>query len=442
MRSKEIFFLILLVAAGVFFYHAYTDKLDWEIEWGEDFLFKLEEFEFEESHTIDAPFPHIIHVVNRHGEIHIQGTEEDRIVVTLQKTIRRRTAEEAQDVANTLKIVTEQTDHNIVLTTNRGEFKKKRFRTSFTISLPEGADVTLSNTYGVVKVANTGNTNIHNSYGEVIVSDIEGTLTVKNKYDDVDVQNISADCTIDSNNASVDVTGVDGTVQVFHRYGNVNLKDISRDAIVDASNTTIFCQNVEGLADVGSTYRSISLTNVGAAKVRAKNCEIDLDGVKGNCVIGSNYGKVKLENIQGDLKIDGKNTSVYGKTILGDKITIDTTYRDVELEDFSGETTILHSNGKVLLTPKPLTLPLVVKGKYSDINLYWPKGGNYSIEAENKGGNIEWKLPYELSFKKENSVSVIKAFMEDTESPLIFLYTTYGTIWIEESTVADETDSH
>jgi len=420
MRSKEIFFLILLVAAGVFFYHAYTDKLDWEIEWGEDFLFKLEEFEFEESHTIDAPFPHIIHVVNRHGEIHIQGTEEDRIVVTLQKTIRRRTAEEAQDVANTLKIVTEQTDHNIVLTTNRGEFKKKRFRTSFTISLPEGADVTLSNTYGVVKVANTGNTNIHNSYGEVIVSDIEGTLTVKNKYDDVDVQNISADCTIDSNNASVDVTGVDGTVQVFHRYGNVNLKDITRDAIVDASNTTIFCQNVEGLADVGSTYRSISLTNVGAAKVRAKNCEIDLDGVKGNCVIGS----------------------VYGKTILGDKITIDTTYRDVELEDFSGETTILHSNGKVLLTPKPLTLPLVVKGKYSDINLYWPKGGNYSIEAENKGGNIEWKLPYELSFKKENSVSVIKAFMEDTESPLIFLYTTYGTIWIEESTVADETDSH
>jgi hypothetical protein len=51
MRSKEIFFLILLIAAGVFFYYAYTDKLDWEIEWGDDFLFKLEEFEFEESQT-------------------------------------------------------------------------------------------------------------------------------------------------------------------------------------------------------------------------------------------------------------------------------------------------------------------------------------------------------------------------------------------------------
>jgi hypothetical protein len=376
MRSKEILFLILLVAAGVFFYHAYTDKLDWEIEWGDDFLFKLEEFDWEESHTIDAPFPHSIHVVNRHGEVKIQGTEEDRIVVTLQKTIRRRTSEEAQDVANTLKMVSEQTDHNIVLTTNRNEFKKKRFRTSFTIFLPESADVTVSNTYGVVEVANTGDTNIHNSYGKVIVSDIDGALTIKNKYDDVDVLNVGADCTIDSNNGSVDVTGVDGTVQIFHRYGNVNLKDITRDAIVDASNTKIFCQNVEGLADVGSTYRNIILTNVGAAKLNGKNCEIDLEGVKSYCVVEGNYNKVMLTNIQGDLKIDGKNTSVYGNTILGDNITIDTTYRDVELKDFSGETTILHSHGKIFLTPKPITLPIVIKGKYSDINLYWPEGGN------------------------------------------------------------------
>lgn len=433
MRSKEIVFLILFVAVGVFFYHAYTDKLDWEIEWGDDFLFKLEEFDWEESHTIDSPFPHIIHVVNRHGDIKIQGTEEDRIVVTLQKTIRRRTAEEAQEVANTLKMVTEQTDHNIILTTNRGEFKKKRFRTSFTISVPEGADVSVSNTYGVVEVSNTGDTNIHNSYGKVIVSDVEGPLTVKNKYDDVNVQNVAADCTIDSNNASVVVTKVEGTVRVFHRYGDVSLKDISQDAIVEASNAKIYCQNVEGLADVGSTYRNIILANVGAAKVSAKNCEVDVNDVNGYCVVGSSYSKVMLTNILGDVKVDGKNTSVYGKTILGENITIDTTYRDVELEDFAGETTILHSNGKILLTPNPLTLPLVVKGRYSDINLYWPEGGNYPTEAENKGGDIEWKLPYELSFKKENSISVIKAFMEETENPLIYLYTTYGTIKIEES---------
>jgi hypothetical protein len=433
MRSKEIVFLILFVVVGVFFYHAYTDKLDWEIEWGDDFLFKLEEFDWEESHTIDSPFPHIIHVVNRHGDIKIQGAEGDRIVVTLQKKIRRRTAEEAQEVANTLKMVTEQTDHNIILTTNRGEFKKKRFRTSFTISVPEGADVSVSNTYGVVEVSNTSDTNIHNSYGKVIVSNVEGPLTVKNKYDDVNVHNVAADCTIDSNNASVVVTKVEGTVRVFHRYGDVSLKDISQDAIVDASNAKIYCQNVEGLADVGSTYRNIILANVGAAKVSAKNCDVDLNDVNGYCVVGSSYSKVMLTNILGDVKVDGKNTSVYGKTILGENITIDTTYRDVELEDFAGETTILHSNGKILLTPNPLTLPLVVKGRYSDINLYWPEGGNYPTEAENKGGDIEWKLPYELSFKKENSISVIKAFMEETENPLIYLYTTYGTIKIEES---------
>jgi hypothetical protein len=433
MRSKEIFFLIFFVAVGVFLYYAYTDKFDWEIEWGDDFLFKLEEFQYEEAHTIDPPFPHSIHVINRHSEIKIQGTEADRITVSMQKKIRRRTQEEAEEVANALKMVTERTEDNIVLTTNRAEFKKKRFRTSFTISVPKGVDITVSNTYGLVEVDHTGHTSIHNSYGKVIISDVDGPLTVKNKYDDVNVQNIGADCTIDSNNGSVEVTNVDGTVQVYHRYGSVNLKEIGRDVIVDASNAKILCQDVKGLADVGTSYRNIILTNVGAVKVRGKNCEIDLKDVKDYCVVESSYGKAILTDIKGDLKIDGKNTSVYGKDIKGENITIDTTYRDVELEDFSGRTTVIHSNGKIILTPNPLTLPLVVKGKYSDIDLYWPEGGNYATEAENKGGDIEWNLPYELSFKKENSVSVIKAFMEETESPLIYLYTTYAAIRIHES---------
>ena len=433
MRSKEILFLIFIVAVGVFVYYAYTDKFDWEIEWGDDFLFKLEEFQYEESHTIDPPFPPSIHVVNRHGEIKIQGTEADRITVTMQKNIRRRTEEEAIEVANALKMITEQTANNIVLKTNRGEFRKKRFRTSFTISVPKGADITVSNTYGVVDVANTGNTNIHNSYGKVILSDVDGLLTVKNKYDDVTVQNVGTDCTIDSNNGSVEVINIDGTVQVYHRYGSISLKEISRDVLINASNTKILCQDVKGLADVGSSYRDISLTNVGAVKVRGKNCEIDLTDVKDSCVVESRYGKVMLSDIKGDLKIDGKSTSVYGKDLKGENITIDTTYRDVELEDFAGEATITHSNGDIRLTPNPLSLPLVVKGKYSNIELFWPKGGNYPTEAENKGGDIEWNLPHELSFKKENSISVIKAFMEETESPLIFLYTTYGTIRFQES---------
>lgn len=432
MRSKEIFFLILLIAAGVFFYYAYTDKLDWELEWGEDFFIKLEEFEFEESQSIEPPFPSALYVVNRHGDVEIQGTDMERIVVTLRKQIRRRTSEEAQEVANNLKLVTERDGTKIILMTNRAEFEKKRFQTSYTIRVPRGTDVNVMNTYGLVKIADTGATDIDNSYGEVIVTDIEGTLSVRNKYDDVDVRNVGADCTIDSHNSSVDVHRIAGSVKIFHRYGNLDLDGIGKDVIVDASNSAVVCQNVDGTVDVGSTYRNISLQNVGSVKVTAKNCDVDIDGVSKSCTVENTYGSVKVANLQGDLTISGKTMSVYGNNIAGEKISIDTTYRDVELEDFSGETEIIHSSGQVRLAPKAINFPIVVKGKYSDINFDWPAGGRYPIEVQNKGGEIEWKLPYELSFKKENSVSVIKAFMKDTEKSLIFLYTAYGTIRIEE----------
>ena len=57
--------------------------------------------------------------------------------------------------------------------------------------------------------------------------------------------------------------------------------------------------------------------------------------------IEDNYSKVKVDNLQGDLIVDGKNLEVYGKSIVGQKIYITSSYQNVELFEFSGKTTIL-----------------------------------------------------------------------------------------------------
>ena len=38
-------------------------------------------------------------------------------------------------------------------------------------------------------------------------------------------------------------------------------------------------------------------------------------------------------------------------------------------------------------------------------------------------------------FQKDNGLSVVKAFTDERDKPSIFLSTTYGTIWIEESII-------
>jgi len=432
MKTREIILLILIVAAGVFLYHAYTGKLDVDFYWDEEFFFFFEPFEFEETHEIEPPFPAEIHVVNRNGEVNIQGTDEDRISIRLKKKIWRRDEEDAQEVANVLKMVTERDGMKILFRTNREELRRRRFNTSFTVCVPEGADIKVKNTYGQVKVANTGNTAIDNPNGTTIVTDVAGTLTLKNKYEDVEISNVDSDCFVDSHNSDVYINNVGGKAEVIHRYGRVEIEDVASSAVIDGSNTDISCKKIGGSVNAESSYGEVFLRDVGPATVRCSNCNIEIDGAREFCDITDKYGRVEVINLEGDLKIDGKNMSVFGRTISGNSITISTTYRDIALEDFAGRTEITHANGNIFLTPLPLTSPIEVTGSYSDINLYWPEGGRYPIEAQNKGGDIKWELQEELSYEKENSITVIKAFETESANPNIFLSTKYGTIRIEK----------
>jgi RNA polymerase sigma-70 factor (ECF subfamily) len=139
-----------------------------------------------------------------------------------------------------------------------------------------------------------------------------------------------------------------------------------------------------------------------------------------------------LRDIQGNLRVDGKSVDIYGKLITGQEIYISSSYENIELLDFSGRTTILLSHGDLVLQPSPLAYPVEIKNEYSSIRLYWPTGEKYPFEAQVKGGDIKWNLAEELSLKKENSLSVVKAFVNETEKPSIFLSTTYGDIRIEQ----------
>ena len=57
MKAKEIFLLFFIIAAGIFFYHAQTGKLDLSIDWGWNDWFLSESYEFEENRELTPPFP-------------------------------------------------------------------------------------------------------------------------------------------------------------------------------------------------------------------------------------------------------------------------------------------------------------------------------------------------------------------------------------------------
>jgi len=290
----------------------------------------------------------------------------------------------------------------------------------------------VENAHGLVKTSKVGNTDIYNRHGKVIASDVEGELIIENSYKDVDVENVQSSCHIDSKHGDVFINNAQGTTDIKHRYGKIRLENLPQNVKIEGSHTEIFGQNIIGNVDVSTSYKNVVLLDIGPAKITGSHARVEVDGAKGSLEIKHKYGKVKLNNIQGDLSVEGRNIGVLGRTIVGEKIYISSSYRPIDLAEFSGKTEILLSHGEIDLVPSPLTYPIEVKGHYTNIRLYWPSGEKYPFVARNEGGDIKWNLPAELTLVEENRVTAVKAFSQETEKPSISLSTSYGTIRVEE----------
>jgi hypothetical protein len=432
MKAKEIILLILIVTAGIFFYHAQTGKIWIDWDWDEGIYFGQDEFTYEETEEIVPPFPPSIRITNAHGHVEVEGADQDSITILLEKKIYRRKQREADEVAKDLQVIVDKEGSHIQISTNRQDFRKQRFRTNFKVTLPKHMTVYVKNSYGEVSVIQTGDTEIRNPNGRVYAANIMGNLVIENSYNAVEVENIQKDCRVDSRSSSIFVVDVEGNAHIKHRYGKIILENIGQSASVDGSNSEVYGQNVTGLIDIRTSYRKIDLAEVGPVLIRTKSSRIDIKDAKESVDIENNYGKIELFDIRGNIKIDGNNCEVYGNSIIGENILVSTSYRKVELIGFQGKTEITHSNGDVNLEPLPLTHPIEVNGRYTDIRYYWPAGERNPLEARAKGGDILWNVSEGLSHDEENGYKVIKAFDTETGKPSILLNTTYGSIRIEE----------
>lgn len=432
MKGKEIILLILIIAVGIVFYHAQTGKIRIDWEWDDGIFIGHEEFVYEETEEIAPPFASHLIIDNAHGQVDIQGTARESISIIFEKRIYRRNQKEADLVADKLDMIVQQNNENIRISTNKEEFRKRRFRISFMLKVPEHMTVDVKNSYGEVRISLLQGAEIRNPNGKVFAADIAGDLVIENSYRDIEVENIKANCLIDSHNCRVIVEGVEGYTEITHKYGRVRLENIGGSATVKGSNAEVYGQNIAGLTDIRTSYRKVDLAEVGPVKIDTRNSRIEIKGAMRTVDIKARYGKVDLFDIRGNLRIDGNNLEVFGDSVIGENIYVSTTYRKVELTRFQGKTEIVHSNGKLGLEPLPLTHPIEVTGRYTDITLYRHSGDRYPLEARAKGGHIDWATSEELSRTEENGYSVVRAFSGEQENPSIFLSTTYGSIRIEE----------
>jgi DUF4097 and DUF4098 domain-containing protein YvlB len=430
MKAREIVFLIFFIAAGVFLYHAQTGKLD--IAWDDIFALDWNDYTYEESRVIEPPFPNFLKIENSHGTVEIQGTEGDTITFTFDKRIWRQNEAKARDVADRLHPVVSTDADAVTLSTNREEFKKRNFETSFRLTVPLNMDIDVINSHGLVKAVRVGNATIDNRHGEVVVSEVEGRLDIKNSYEDIELGGVRSDCKVTSRSSIISARQVSGSMTVVQEHGVVRLQDIGGKVTVDAPYSEVVAEETPGPLDIRNSYEKITLRRVGASTIEAHHSAVEADGVTGDLTIDDNYDSLVLNEIKGSLRVVGKSLAVSGKDIVGQEIYISSSHESVDLRDFDGKTTILLSHADLTLRPLPLSGPLEARCDYTPIVFYWPEGEQYPLEAQTKNSDIYWRLPGDVPIQQEDGMTVARAFTELKDRPRILLLTSYGDIQIEK----------
>jgi len=436
MKGREIVLLIFIILAGLLL--TQTDKghinWNWGVDWGEwegPFFGGSHEFTAQETKTIDSPLPEELVVANSHGDVEVQPSADGTLTVFLETKAYRRSEEEAREAAQGVHLTVDRQGSKLILSTNRDTFRKKRFWTNWRIRLPEGRSIDIQNSYGLVKTEKTGRTSIINSHGAVTAQDVRGAFVCRTSYEDVNVSDLAADCQVECLHGAVTAVRVKGRVAVIASYGEVRVEEAGGDVVVNGTHTEVVARKVVGTVKAETTYRDISLAETGPATVIGHHSGVDARDIKGDLDVGDIYGRVTVHNIQGSLSVHGRSLEVMGRAISGPQLSISTSYQNIDLADFSGQTDITTSHGNVSLQPSRVGGDITVKAEHSEVRLVWPAGAVHPIEAQTRYGSIRWNLEAKPDLEKKNGFSLVKAFSQEQGRPRVALSTTYADIIVE-----------
>jgi len=433
MRFREIVLLAALILAGFVVYQIQTDGWDLRFDWDDEWLGWGREYSYEESRVFEAPVPAALAIDNGHGWVEVRGADQDHIELTFKKIVRRRKEEDARDVAGQLRYTVLSDDDRLTLGTNREEFRRRNFETGFVLTVPRGTAVSIVNAYGSVQVGSVAALTVRNRHGKLHIADIQGTCDLETSYQTADVERIEGDCSIKSRHARVRAASVAGDLRVETSYARARVEDIGGRADIVGAHMEVEASRVQGPVSVETSYQRVSLTDVGPAVVRARNTAVTAETVRGDLDVETSYERVRASDIRGNLLVASRNGAVAASGIGGQSLSVRTSYANVELSGFSADVSVVLRNGNAVLEPSDLRRGMDVRNEHGMILLNWPAGEIARLEARTRGGSVDWGLDAGPDAVTSNGTTVLKAFQDRPDAPLVFLDTTYADIRIREA---------
>jgi len=187
-----------------------------------------------------------------------------------------------------------------------------------------------------------------NSFGQVEIADIQGTVSV------------------DGNNSSVRLQRIRGRAEVQNSMGPISAEETEGHLELATSYAPITIIRCEGSMTLENQYSPITLENC-RGKVEIDNTgQIDIRDHMGDLTIDNAYGLVDVEDIDGSVFIKNLYQPMSVTRVRG-SAELENHYAEIKVEDIGGSLSITNTNGPIFA--EDLSGPLELSSYYGNVSL-------------------------------------------------------------------------
>ena len=171
-----------------------------------------------------------LYVETSSGSITITGGDVTECSVIATICGRAPTKEEAQQLAEQVKIELETAGDTLTVKADKPPSKNRRsISISYDITVPKQTNIECASSYGAIELANIeGTASGKTSSGPIEAKNIEGSVNLDTSYGSVNCRNITGDnITVKSSSGSITAEIIKGSAQLTTSYGSIACTEIS-----------------------------------------------------------------------------------------------------------------------------------------------------------------------------------------------------------------------
>ena len=341
-----------------------------------------------------------LYVETSSGSITITGADVTECSVIAKICGRAPTEEEAQLLAEQVKIELEKAGNTLTVKADKPPSRNRRsISISYDITVPEQTNIECASSYGAIDITNIeGQTSGKTSSGSIEAKNIDGSANLDTSYGSVNCRNITGDnITVKSSSGSITAEIIKGSVQLTTSYGSITCTDMSDgDIKLKTSSGKIKLSNVSfGDCDAHTSYGSIVSGELKgkSIKLHSGSGSINLtESYADTTSLSTSYGRITCRQITANgitAKSGSGNLDIACSDSTPAQIVADlvTSYGSIDFaapQNFTGQVDLSTSYGSIR-TGRPIT----ISGEISKKKLKGTIGeGNGKLHLQTSSGSI------------------------------------------------------